>query len=131
VTPKPDHLVNLSEIPSGRWDLALEHLDAGGPMTVLQGEPPIGLQRYVGWPGADGHVHVSVFTTLEPNVLTEAIASRDVASGLRTLAVAVAADPRLDDLLQRHGVVREYVFDYDHGAVTVGDVDEDGSVRLR
>lgn len=83
--------VRVSEIPSGRGDLALEQLDAGGAMTVVDGEPPIGLQRYFGWPGADGHVHVSIFTDVEPQALTQAIASRDAEAGLQTLAPLPAA----------------------------------------
>lgn len=128
------HVVRVSEIPSKRWDLALEQLDAGGAMTVLDGEPLIGLQRYFGWPGADGQVLVSVFTALEPHSLTQEIASSDVAAGLQTLSEAVAADPRLAALLQRRGVACEYVFDYGHGAVAVavavGGVDVNGSVTL-
>ena len=99
-------------------------------MTVLEGAPPIGLQRYVGWPGADGLVHVSIFTEQGLESLTQEIASRDVAVGLQTLADAMAADPRLVDLLESHGVVGDYVFDYGNGAVAVGDVDESGVVRL-
>jgi hypothetical protein len=125
-----DHVVQVSEIPSKRWDLALEQLDAGGAMTVLDGDPPIGLQRYVGWPGADGLVRVSIFTEQGPQSLTQEIASRDVAAGLQTLADAMTADPRLGALLERHGVVREYVFDYGKGAGAVGDVMADGAVRL-
>jgi hypothetical protein len=125
-----DHVVQVSEIPSKRWELALEQLDAGGAMTVLDGDPPIGLQRYVGWPGADGLVHVSIFTEQGPQSLTQEIASRDVAAGLQTLADAMTADPRLGALLERHGVVREYVFDYGKGAVAAGDVMADGAVRL-
>jgi len=30
-----------------------------------------------------------------------------------------------------NNVVREYVYDYGHGAVQVGDVSEDGAVELR
>jgi len=30
-----------------------------------------------------------------------------------------------------NNVVREYVYDYGHGAVHVGDVSEDGAVELR
>jgi hypothetical protein len=131
MSPRGDHVVLVSEIPSRRWELALEQLDAGGAMTVLDGDPPIGLQRYLGWPGADGHIHVSIFTALEPQSLTQEIASRDVGAGLRTLADAVAADPRLAELLERHGVIREYILDDGNGAVLVGDLDEQGSVRLR
>lgn len=119
--PSADHVIQVSENRSKRWDLALERLDRGGATTVVDGDPPTGLQRWVGRPGVDGRIHVSIYTELEPKSLTPEIASRDVAAGLRTLAEAVTADPRLAALLQRHGVVREYV--YDNGAVTVGDVD--------
>lgn len=99
-------------------------------MTLLDGEPPIGLQRYTGWPGADGRVHVSIFTAMDPPSLTREIASRDAEAGLRTLTAALVADPRLADLLDRHGVVHEYVFDYGHGAVRVGAISESGEVTL-
>jgi hypothetical protein len=114
-----------------RWDLAIEQLDGGGALTVLAGEPPIGLQRWVGWPGADGRIHVSIYTELEPRSLTPEVASRDVTAGLQTLGEAVASDPRLAELLERHGVVREYVYDYGNGAVAVGDVNQDGTVSLK
>lgn len=99
-------------------------------MTVVDGDPAIGLQRYAGWPGADGHVHVSIFTDVEPQALTQAIASRDTEAGLQTLAKLLVADRRLGRLLERHGVVREYVFDYGHGAVRVGAISDSGKVTL-
>ena len=72
-----DHVVTIREIPSPRWDLALERLADGGAMTVLDGDPPLGLQRYAGWPGADGRIHISLFTQLEPHVITQEIAGRE------------------------------------------------------
>lgn len=128
--PAGDHVITISEIPSGRWDLALGRLQAGGPMVVLDCEPPVGIQRWVGWPGADGHVHVSIFTTQDPDSLTAEIAARDVASGLEYLRMALVADPRLGIVFDEYGVVRRYVYDYGQGAVAVGEVLEDGSVRI-
>jgi hypothetical protein len=123
-------VVQVREIPSKRWDLALEQLEVGGELTVLDGDPPIGLQRDVGHPGADGRVHVWVFTERDPKSLTQEIASREVTAGLESLAVAEAADPRLAALLALHGGARKYVFDYGYGGTHVGDIDEDGTVTL-
>lgn len=120
----------VDEIPSERWSLALDLLRDAGPMFVLPGEVPVGVQRYAGWPGADGLVHVSLFTSTEPNAVTQEMAQRDVASGLTTVQNAAAADPTLLLLFEQYGVVYDYVFDYGHGAVRIGDADVDGSVRL-
>jgi hypothetical protein len=125
-----NHVVRISEIPSPRWDLALETIADAGPLIVLDCEPPVGLQRYHGWPGADGHIHLSIYTTLEPQTITQEIAARDVRTGLEHLERAVVADPRLEGLFDEYGVVREYVLDYGNGAVRVGAVSEDGTVTL-
>lgn len=130
MAPAGDHVVRVSEIPSTRWDLALRQLASAGAMTVLDSDPPVGLQRYDGWPGADGHIHVSIFTSLEPNSITDEIAAREVVAGLDHLSTVLAADPRLAVLFDEYGVVREYVYDYGHGAVRVADVGEDASVTL-
>lgn len=123
-------MIRIGEIPGPRWDLALEKIADGGPLTVLDCEPPVGLQRYQGWPGADGHIHVSIYTTHAPPTLTHAIATRDAGTGLEHLDAAMAADPRLQLLFEKYGVVRAYVFDYGNGAVRVGAVSEDGTVTL-
>ncbi len=47
------------------------------------------------------------------------------------VAVAREADPRLADLLSRHGAHLEYVCDYGHGGIVVGDIDEAWRVTLR
>jgi len=41
-----------------------------------------------------------------------------------------AADPRLTGLFRQFGVVYEYVFDYETGAVKIGDVAPDGAVSM-
>lgn len=125
-----DQVVQVREIPSQRWDLALEQLEAGGEMTVLDGDPALGLYRHARPLEADGRVHVLVFTKSDRQSLTQEIASREVTAGLQSLAAAQAADPRLGDLLARHGVIRKYVFDYDYGGAHVGDIDDDGIVTL-
>ena len=42
------HEIRIGEIPSPRWDLALEKITDAGMLTVLDCEPPVGLQRYGG-----------------------------------------------------------------------------------
>ncbi len=120
----------VDEIPSERWDLALDLLRQAGEMFVLPGEVPIGVQRYAGWPGADGRIHVSIFTSVEPQAVTPAMAEHDVATGLATIRSAEAADPRISHLFEQYGVSYDYVYDYGHGAVRIGDADPNGSVRL-
>ena len=128
--PSGDHVVRVSEIPGSRWDLALDQLADAGAMTVLDCEPPVGLQRDDGWPGADRHIHLSIFTSLEPGSLTAQIATNDVTTGVGHLAGVIDADPRLAALFEEYGVVRAYVYNYGHGAVKVADVSDDGTVTL-
>lgn len=125
-----DHVVAIHEIPSSRWDLAIATLGDGGPMTVLDCDPPVGLQRYAGWPGADGRIHVSLFTELRPHDITQEMAAREVKAGMEQLALALAADARLQALFDKHGVSLEYVYDYGHGAVRIGDVTASGTITL-
>lgn len=124
------HLVRVSDIPGPRWDLALEQIAAAGPFTLLAGEPSIGLQRYDGWPGADGRIHVSIYTTSEPPALTQEVAEREVGNGLAHLQTVVGSDPRLAQLFAEYGVVREYVYDYGSGAARVGTISDEGAVTL-
>lgn len=120
----------VDEVPSERWNIALDLLRDAGPLFVLPGEVPVGLQRYAGWPGADGHIHVSLFTNTEPHAVTQEMAERDVARGLATVRKAAAADHNLTSLFEEYGVVNEYVYDYGHGAARIGDADANGTVRL-
>lgn len=120
----------VGEIPSDRWELALDLLHQAGHMFVLPGEVPVGIQRYAGWPGADGLIHVSIFTTVERRTVTPEMAGHDVHLGLSAVKKAAAADPRLSRMFEQYGVTYEYVYDYGHGAVKIGDADEHGAVRL-
>ena len=69
---------------------------------------------------------MSIYTTRQPQALTQATAAQEVYAGLHQLDSALAADPRLHEF----GVVREYVFDYGNGAVRVGDVSTEGTLTL-
>ena len=57
---------SVDEMPGPRWDVALDLLRDGGHLFLLPGGVPVALQRYIGWPAADGLIHVSVFTSTEP-----------------------------------------------------------------
>jgi hypothetical protein len=120
----------ISEVPGERWELALEFLRAGGPMFVLDGPVPVGLQRYTGWPGADGLIHVCVYTTREPKSMTPEVATADFRWGMETLRQAIAADDRLQTMMNEHGVVYEYLYDYQTGATVIGRAAEGGTVTI-
>jgi hypothetical protein len=122
--------LTIDEIPGQRWEIALELLRDGGQLFLIPGDVPVGLQRYVGWPRADGQIHVSIFTETEPQAVTTEMATRDARAGLAAVTTAQLADSRLADLFTEFGVVYEYVYDYGQGAVKIGDVTDDGSVTL-
>lgn len=88
VTPRGAFLI--SEVPGERWELALEFLREGGPLVVLDGPVPVGLARYSGWPGADGKIHVSVYTTREAKSVLPEVATADVRRGLEIVRQAMA-----------------------------------------
>jgi len=119
----------VREIPSDRWDLAISELTSGNALAVLDGEVQVGLRRATSVSGV--RFEVTVFATAEPGSLDGEIAARDVSAGQRMIAAAREADPRLADLFRRHGVARKYVYDYGHGGIVVGDIDETWQVTLR
>jgi hypothetical protein len=123
--------LSVGEIPSQRWELALELLRQGRSTCVLPGEVPVVMGRWTGWPDADEMIHVLVYTTLDPEKVTPKIARHDAAAGLAVVRAAEAADPRLTQLFIEYGVVYEYLHDYGMGGLKIGDIDADGTVRLR
>jgi hypothetical protein len=120
----------VDEIPSERWDAALDLIASGGPLVVVEREVALGLQRYVGWPRADARIHVSAYTTTEPSRLTEAAIERDVHFAVQLLADVIQHDGRLGQLLSDIGYEFEYLYDYGMGAVKVGFIDPAGRVTL-
>lgn len=122
--------LDVDTIPGERWEIALGLLHDGSGLFLVPGEVPVGLERYVHGPQADGRVHVSIFTHLAPRSVTPEIAGRDAQAGLAAIAKAEAADARLTNLFAKFGVVFEYVCDYDNGAVKIGDVARDGTVTM-
>ncbi len=120
----------VDEIPSERWELGLELLRDGGPLVVVRRELPLGFQRHVGWPNADGLIHVSAFTHSAPSELTEDAVQRDGLAAVGLLLDVVTADPRLAQMLDTYGKCVEYVYDYGNGAVRIGVINDDGSIAL-
>ncbi len=120
----------VDEIPSDRWDLALALLRDDGPLVVVRRELPLGFQRHVAWPNADGLIHVSAFTHSAPSELTEDAVQRDGMAAVGLLKDLVAADPRLGQMLDTYGKRVEYVYDYGNGAVRIGVIGDDGSIAL-
>lgn len=126
----PTSEFTVEEIPSERWELALSLLRDGGRLVVVRRELPLGLQRHVGWPAADGLIHVSAFTPSAPRELTEDAVRRDGLAAVGLLQDLVTADPRLAEMLDTYGKCVEYVYDYGNGAVRIGVIGDDGSVAL-
>jgi hypothetical protein len=93
----------VDEIPSERWDLALELITTGGPLVVVERELALGIKRYIGWPSADGLIHVSAFTSTEPSVLSAAAVERDGRAAVVLLADVVERDARFRQLLDEIG----------------------------
>ena len=52
--------LTVDEPVGGRWQLALDLLELGEDFVMLH---RVQMQRHVGWPGADGRIHVAVLTT--------------------------------------------------------------------
>ncbi len=100
----------------------------GEGLFVIQGEVPVGLQRYASGPIADGRIRISIFT--EMRSVTPEMAQHDARLGLAAVAAAEAADARLTDLLAQFGAAFELVYDYEIGFIKVGDVARDGKVNM-
>jgi hypothetical protein len=80
----------VAEIPSERWDLAIQQLEDGGPTVTLDADVPAGRNA-----GSDSRgrwrSRVYVWTETAPSKLTEVV-SADVQEALATLRPAMDAD---------------------------------------
>ena len=109
--------------PSGeRWDLAVDLLTRGDGIVSFG---PLLLYRDANGANADGRLHVEVCSPRGPEHQSTQHAESEVAAAFVALD-AVLADGRVADIANRHGVVREYVWDYDTGRVLLGTIDPDG-----
>jgi hypothetical protein len=126
----PADAFEVDEIPSPRWEAALDLIRDGGPLVVVRRKIALGFQRYIGWPKADGLIHVSAFTSSAPSEPTDETKARDGEAASRLLSAVVAADPRLAEALDAFGTRFEYGYDYGNGAVRIGTIGEDGLIVL-
>lgn len=126
----PMNAFEVNEIPSPRWDLALDLIRDGGPQVLVRREIALGFQRHVGWPSADGLIHVSAFTEAAPSELTDEAKGRDGEAASALLRDVVAADRRLAEAFDACGMRFEYVYDYGNGAVRIGTISDGGVIVL-
>ena len=120
----------VDEIPSERWEMALDLIGSGGPLVLVEREISLGFQRHIGWPTADGRVHVSAYTAASPSQLTEAAVEQDGRMAAQLLADVVERDAQLSRLLNALGFDFDYVYDYGNGAVKIGSISSDGHIAL-
>jgi len=122
--------LQVGEVPGPRWQIALQLLRDGGPTVLVQGEARVGLQRWVGWPRADGKIHIYFWTVRSPSTITVELAEADVRTGLAVVGQLLGADSRLGRLFDEFGVCYEYLYDYGQGAAKIADVASDGTVSM-
>ncbi|MGO9457057.1 MAG: hypothetical protein ACLP62_08430 [Acidimicrobiales bacterium] len=114
--------LTVDEPRGQRWGLALDLL-SNSPDVVALG-PGLLLFRDTAGPASDGHIHIEVLSA-------SSSPSRGVAQAqvdqLRTSVAQIAAeDPRFASLIDRCGVVWEYVEDLDTTRVRLAEIGPDG-----
>jgi hypothetical protein len=114
--------------PSGeRWNLALD-LISDGRENVLLGSDLV-IRRDVGWPGADGQIHIGVLASdLPQSAADRAIAQRRVNEARAQVAGLLDEDQRFSTLIDTCGVVWEYLGDDGSAAWIIGTISEDGQI---
>lgn len=118
--------LRIEEAHGDRWELALELLESGEAPVVIAN---VALSRHIGWPRADGLIHISVVTRFDPLTVTPAAAAAEVEEGRRIIDEFCAADARLTELFRRYGIAWQYAYDYGMGSVNVGQIGENGAIR--
>lgn len=108
-----------------RWGLALDLIESGEDSVELGDS--LNVRREVGFPGADGKVHFTVWINSADPEHTEAQAQVDRARAL--IADIAGDDERLQSLLKSYGATWELAHDYGTGSVLVAQVAEDGLLK--
>jgi hypothetical protein len=112
--------------PSGeRWHLALELLEDGSDAVYL-GEA-IQVRRHVGWPLADGQVHIAVLDR-DPGAHSRQVAQSQVDEALARVNGLIRDDPSFARLLDKYGVIWEYCGDDGSATWLIAQMARDGSV---
>jgi hypothetical protein len=118
------HAFEVDQPTGERWDLAL------GLLARVESAVAIGnliLYRTAGGPTADGRLYVELRATTEPPSLTRARAEADIATGLGQLDQLLSHD-HFAALGAEHGLMIEYVSDYDTGRVALAGIATDRSI---
>ncbi|HXX89145.1 MAG TPA: hypothetical protein VEI83_02845 [Acidimicrobiales bacterium] len=114
----------IDEASGQRWDLALDLIDDGRGAVLFGGA--LRFVRHVGWPGADGLIHVGVIT---PDISAPAHVAQAAVDSARELVTGlIHTDHRLADLIALHGVIWELVGDEGLAVWRIAPIDQDGRI---
>ena len=122
----PGSVLNVSGSQDNRWAVALGVIETGEGTVSVEG---VLLSRDVHGPAATGRIEVGILSQSDPAFLGEATARADVQSALALVRREREADPRFAALFERYGWVARYLYDYGMGAVLIGEVADDGTLR--
>ena len=110
--------------PSGeRWDLALDLIESGDEFVMLG--DGLQIHRHVGWPDADGRIHIGVLADAD-HLAEKHEAQRRVDQARERVTQLTLADERLRSVLERHDVVWEYAGDDGSATWLIAAISEDG-----
>jgi hypothetical protein len=87
------------------------------------------MSRNTAGPHADGRIHVSIECTVDPDFLARGAAEADIERGLAQVREMARVDSRFASLMNRFGVIREYVWDYGMGGIRLATVREDDTLE--
>jgi hypothetical protein len=116
--------LSVDTVEGPRWALAIELLSDGREFVLLDN---VQLMRR-GFLG-DERLHIAVLTT-KPNPAPDAAQAEVDAARARVLPL-LQSDDGLRAVAERHGVVWEYCGDDGTATWIIGEVADDGTVRLR
>ncbi len=91
-----------------RWHLALELIEDGREAVYLG--DTLQVQRHVGWPRADGHIHIAVLDSA-PGAHSRQVAQSQVDEARGRVSDLANDDPSFGRVLDKYGTVWEYCGD--------------------
>ncbi len=116
--------LSLNEPVGKRWELALDLIERGESFVVIGG---VQIARHVGWPGADGLIHIAVLAGSDQTPPRQ-VAQGQVDACRAFISQLASEDPRLQLLLERFGAAWEYVGDDGSASWLIAGVADDGSL---
>lgn len=117
--------LSVDEPVGERWDLALELIERGERFVVLGDR--VQLVRHVGWPGADGLVHIAVLAG-QGRAPPHAIAQGQVDAARGLISALASEERRFQLLLDQFGATWEYVGDDGTASWLIAKIASDGSL---